>query len=62
MLQSLWMILGGIVVFLFFGIVWAGFFVLTSWFLEGDNGRPNSKDVLHDRDETGGAVNRVCSS
>ncbi len=49
MLESLWMILGGIVVFLFFGIVWAGFFVLTSWFLEGDNGRPNSKDARTDR-------------
>ena len=49
MLQSLWMILGGIVVFLFFGSVWAGFFVLTSWFLEGDNGRSNSKGARTDR-------------
>jgi hypothetical protein len=47
MLEGLWMILGGIVVFLFFGMVWAGFVVLASWFLEGENGRPNPKDGTH---------------
>jgi len=41
MLQGLWIAIGGIVVFLCFGMVWAGFAVLISWFLEGDNGKPN---------------------
>jgi hypothetical protein len=47
MLHGLWMIFGGFCVLLFFGMIWAGFLVLASWFLEGENGRRNTKDGPH---------------
>ena len=50
MLEGFWMILASIVVFLFFGMFWAGFVVLTSWFLEEENGTPNPKDDPPSRD------------
>jgi hypothetical protein len=47
MLDGLWMVFGGFCVLLFCGTIWAGFLVLTTWFLEGDNGRQNTKDGSH---------------
>ena len=47
MLDGLWMLLGGFCVLLFFGMIWAGFLVLASWFLEGENGRGTKKDGPH---------------
>jgi hypothetical protein len=47
MLDGLWMLFGGFCVLLFFGMIWAGFLVLVSWFLEHENGGGNTKDGPH---------------
>lgn len=47
MLDGLWMLFGGFCVLLFFGMIWAGFLVFVSWFLEHENGGGNTKDGLH---------------
>jgi hypothetical protein len=47
MLDGLWMLFGGFCVLLFFGMIWAGFLVLVSWFLERENGGGNTRDGPH---------------